>query len=62
MTEADIEVILERAKELYPEAKPPIISDTGPRFIASWRRPENSAGFVVRRLREERRATFTTRG
>ena len=34
MTEADIEVILERAKELYPEAKPRIISDNGPQFIA----------------------------
>ena len=33
MTEADIEIILERAKELYPEAKPQIISDNGPRFI-----------------------------
>ena len=27
MTEADIEIILERAKELHPEAKPRIISD-----------------------------------
>src|SRR5580704_9958702 len=27
MTEADIEVILERAKELHPEARPRIISD-----------------------------------
>jgi hypothetical protein len=27
MKEADIEVILERAKEKYPEAKPRIISD-----------------------------------
>ena len=34
MTEADIEVILERAKELYPEARPRIISDNEPRFIA----------------------------
>ena len=34
MTEADIEIILERAKEKYPEAKPRIISDNGPRFIA----------------------------
>ena len=30
----DIEVILERAKELHPEAKPRIISDNGPQFIA----------------------------
>jgi transposase InsO family protein len=34
MKEADIEVILERAKEKYPEAKPRIISDNGPQFIA----------------------------
>jgi transposase InsO family protein len=34
MTEADIEVILERAKELHPQAKPRIISDNGPQFIA----------------------------
>ena len=34
MTEPDIEVILEHAKELQPEAKPRIISDNGPQFIA----------------------------
>lgn len=34
MSEADIEVILERAKEKFPEAKPRIISDNGPQFIA----------------------------
>jgi len=34
MTEAEIEVILERAKEKYPEARPRIISDNGPQFIA----------------------------
>jgi putative transposase len=34
MTEADIEVILERAKELHPKAKPRISSDDGPQFIA----------------------------
>jgi len=34
MTEADIEIILERAKELHPEARPRIISDNGPPFIA----------------------------
>ena len=34
MTEADIEIILERAKEKYPEAQPRIISDNGPQFIA----------------------------
>ena len=35
MTEADIEVILERVKELHPEAKPRIISDNGTQFIAN---------------------------
>ena len=34
MKEADIEVILEHAKEKYPEAKPRMISDNGPQFIA----------------------------
>ena len=34
MKEADIEMILQRAKEKYPEAKPRIISDNGPQFIA----------------------------
>ena len=34
MTEADIEIILERAKELHPEVRPRIISDNGPQFIA----------------------------
>jgi len=34
MRETDIEVILQRAKEKYPEAKPRNISDNGPQFIA----------------------------
>lgn len=34
MTEAEIEVTLQRAREKYPEAKPRIISDNGPQFIA----------------------------
>ena len=34
MTEADIEIILEEAKEKHPEARPRIISDNGPQFIA----------------------------
>src|SRR5216684_5192462 len=34
MTEADIKIILERAKEWYPGIKPRIISDNGPQFIA----------------------------
>ena len=34
MTEQDVEVVLERAKETFPEAKPRIISDNGPQFIA----------------------------
>jgi putative transposase len=34
MTEAEIEVILQRGKEKYPEAKPRIISDNGPQFLA----------------------------
>lgn len=34
MTEPDIEVILQRAKEKYPAARPRIISDNGPQFIS----------------------------
>lgn len=34
MTEADIEVVLERAHSLFPAAKPRIISDNGPQFIS----------------------------
>jgi putative transposase len=34
MQEWEIEIILERAKEKYPEARPRIISDNGPQFIA----------------------------
>ena len=31
MTEADLEIILERAKERYPGVRPRVISDHGPR-------------------------------
>jgi transposase InsO family protein len=34
MKEVDIEIILQRAKEKYPQARPRIISDNGPQFIA----------------------------
>ena len=34
MKETEVEIILERAQEKYPEAKPRIISDNGPQFIA----------------------------
>ena len=34
MKEQEVECILERAKELYPEARPRIISDNGPQFMA----------------------------
>jgi transposase InsO family protein len=34
MTEAEIEIILQAAREKYPQAKPRIISDNGPQFIA----------------------------
>jgi putative transposase len=34
MTEAEIEIILQKAKERYPDARPRIISDNGPQFIA----------------------------
>jgi putative transposase len=34
MTEAEIEIVLQRGREKYPDAKPRIISDNGPQFIA----------------------------
>src|SRR5207249_7264971 len=34
MTEADVEIILQKARELFPSAHPRIISDNGPQFIA----------------------------
>lgn len=34
MTEKDIEIIMQRAREKFPDAKPRIISDNGPQFIA----------------------------
>ena len=34
MTEADVEIIIQRALEKHPKAKPRIISDNGPQFIA----------------------------
>ena len=34
MREVDVEIILEAAKEKYPQAQPRIISDNGPQFIA----------------------------
>ena len=34
MTEGDVEIIIQRALEKFPEAKPRIISDNGPQFIA----------------------------
>jgi transposase InsO family protein len=34
MTESDVETIIQRAREKYPNARPRIISDNGPQFIA----------------------------
>jgi len=34
MTEADVEIVLQRAHERFPDAHPRIISDNGPQFIA----------------------------
>ena len=34
MKEAEVEVILQKARELQPEARPRIISDNGPQFLA----------------------------
>ncbi len=34
MKESDIEIIIERAKEKFPDARPRVISDNGPQFIS----------------------------
>ena len=34
MTEAEVEIILQRAREKFPQAAPRLISDNGPQFIA----------------------------
>ena len=34
MREADAEIIIQRAREVYPQARPRIISDNGPQFVA----------------------------
>lgn len=34
MTEAEVETIIQRARERFPDVRPRIISDNGPRFIA----------------------------
>ena len=34
MKESDVEIVIQRAKEKYPEARPRIISDNGSQFIA----------------------------
>jgi len=34
MKESEVEIILQRAKEKYPEARPRLISDNGPQFVA----------------------------
>lgn len=34
MTEMDVEVIIQRAQEKFPQARPRIISDNGPQFVA----------------------------
>jgi putative transposase len=34
MKEQDVECVLERGKEIYPDARPRVISDNGPQFIA----------------------------
>jgi putative transposase len=34
MREQDVELVLQRARELFPDTKPRIISDNGPQFIS----------------------------
>jgi transposase InsO family protein len=43
MTEADVEIVLQRAREKFPQAWPRIISDNGPDqqkpWVREWYRP-----------------------
>lgn len=34
MTEQDVEIVLQRAREKYPDARPRIISDNGPQYVS----------------------------
>ena len=34
MRERDVEIVLQRARELFPQARPRVISDNGPQFVA----------------------------
>jgi transposase InsO family protein len=34
MREADLEIVIERAKAIYPDARPRIISDNGPQYVS----------------------------
>ena len=34
MSEADVEIVIQRAREKYPEAHPRMITDNGPQFVA----------------------------
>ena len=34
MREADVEIVLQRAREIFPDARPRVITDNGPQFIA----------------------------
>ena len=45
MTEADVEIIIQRAKKKFEDAKPRVISDNGPQFISMTSRSSSvSAG------------------
>jgi hypothetical protein len=61
MTEADIEIIPERANELYPGVKPRIISDNGP--ISSPRNARPDFTVIPSMERQNRKlAQVTQRG
>lgn len=34
MTEGDVEIVIQRAREIFPDVRPRVISDNGPQFIA----------------------------
>jgi transposase InsO family protein len=60
MTEGDVEIIIQRAHEKYPEAKPRVISDNGPQFIANRGQEagKNPVPFLGRMLAEKWRIAY----
>ena len=53
MTEKDVEIILQRARERFPDARPRIISDNGSQFIAKDFKVKLAAAREVRKAKRK---------